>query len=384
MASTSVPRLKRAPSDRCRPVNVQYPACNHVGNDVRTCYPTASTVIEQDEWTKVVWNANHPVLAQLGRVDVYLLSADSGFQVANWTDIATGKGEQSSCADDIWLAGAGANTFNGSPLDWNFRWLIVQAGTTLTGAEPKEPVFRVRQTHQLDAQLQASASSAAAAASSASEASKTRSEISTSPTSGGNGNGPGGLQNGSSSDSFPHWAIALLAVLGFFALLGFLFFAFFMCRDFRQRRRRKDHARRESVGSESPMMASIGAPTSPQSPAQALLPSSQGHAGAPRGSFPRSYRHDASSTTSHTDSGPFSGADAAFVANAFRDALRKPDFKDRPLEEGESPDALPKEPPDVVMSKELAEEGRDIRSVRSERGVKVESLIDHEQDDHGR
>lgn len=115
------------------------------------------------------------------------------------------------------------------------------------------------------------------------------------------------------------------------------------------------------------------------------MASGQGGAGGivGRGSFPRSYRHDASSTTSHSASGPFSGDDAAFIANAFRDTLRRPDFKDRPLEEGESPDALPEksaDPPEMVMSRELAEEGRDIRSVRSERGVKVESLIDHEHD----
>jgi hypothetical protein len=55
--------------------------------------------------------------------------------------------------------------------------------------------------------------------------------------------------------------------------------------------------------------------------------------------------------------------------------LRKPDFADAPVEEGESP-------PDSTdrgreeLNRELAEEGRDIRSVSSSRGVRVETLSD--------
>ena len=78
------------------------------------------------------------------------------------------------------------------------------------------------------------------------------------------------------------------------------------------------------------------------------------------------------------DSGPFSGADAAIMADAFRKALRKPDFVDRPVEEGDSPDqpdiGNPQE--DLLLNQHLAEEGRDIRSVSSSRGVKVETLSD--------
>lgn len=61
------------------------------------------------------------------------------------------------------------------------------------------------------------------------------------------------------------------------------------------------------------------------------------------------------------------------MADAFRKMLRKPDFADQPVEEGESPE----EPSNVDMiGRELAEEGRDIRSVSSERGVRVETLSD--------
>jgi hypothetical protein len=77
------------------------------------------------------------------------------------------------------------------------------------------------------------------------------------------------------------------------------------------------------------------------------------------------------------------------MAQAFRTTLRQPGFVDRPVEEGESPghNGIEEEEDDMVggagssrhhgslaLSKELTEEGKDIRSVSSSRGVKVESL----------
>lgn len=73
------------------------------------------------------------------------------------------------------------------------------------------------------------------------------------------------------------------------------------------------------------------------------------------------------------------------MADAFRKMLRKPDFAGQPVEEGESPDG---ERENEMINRELAEEGRDIRSVRSERGVRVETLSDAGDydtvQDHGR
>lgn len=68
----------------------------------------------------------------------------------------------------------------------------------------------------------------------------------------------------------------------------------------------------------------------------------------------------------------FSGADAAIMADAFRMALRKPEFVDG------SPEERPeeKERETELLNKELAEEGRDIRSVSSSRGVKVEGPVE--------
>jgi len=90
-------------------------------------------------------------------------------------------------------------------------------------------------------------------------------------------------------------------------------------------------------------------------------------------------RHDGASTISRANStdvgGPFSGADAALMAHAFRETLRKPEFDELPPAENDEAaqaDAAAREA--ELMSKELADEGRDIRSVSSERGVLIEPV----------
>lgn len=79
-----------------------------------------------------------------------------------------------------------------------------------------------------------------------------------------------------------------------------------------------------------------------------------------------------SRSNSAQESALFSGADAAIMADAFRMALRKPEFVDG------APDERPEEKAKEteLLNKELAEEGRDIRSVSSSRGVKVEGPVE--------
>lgn len=105
---------------------------------------------------------------------------------------------------------------------------------------------------------------------------------------------------------------------------------------------------------------------------------------------------DGASTRSVSDTGPISGQDAAIMADAFRMALRKPDFADRPLEEGESPDTHPSNPSrepgtpgprkssdlarggggEGMLGSTLAEEGNPLRHVGSARGVTVQHPSD--------
>lgn len=156
------------------------------------------------------------------------------------------------------------------------------------------------------------------------------------------------------------------------------------------------------MGSSSPMMANAAQQGSPLLGGTASLPPpphspvGTGSASAAAGvgfaggagmserdrNAPSVVMHDGASTTSAGDSGPFSGADAAIMADAFRKMLRKPDFAER-LEEGDdSPDGINDDDEDDhphghggvgLIGRELAEEGRDIRSVSSERGVRVET-----------
>lgn len=216
---------------------------------------------------------------------------------------------------------------------------------------------------------------------------------------------PGGsLQGGgvSKGNSFPAWAIALLVVLGVLALISVSGLLFLLIQRYRRRNRRSSGlTHRESMGSSSPMMAQIGEPpNSPPGGASSPPPNygarggafgeraaafgaglGIGGKGAGAGGLRHnnSIAHDGASARSVSD-GPISGQDAAIMADAFRLALRKPDFADRPMEEGESPDTNPNttgsarkssDRPDM-LGNALAEEGNNLRNVGSARGVRVE------------
>lgn len=103
---------------------------------------------------------------------------------------------------------------------------------------------------------------------------------------------------------------------------------------------------------------------------------------------------DNGSTISHADSAyapgapplshtaahppPFSLTDAAALGFAFRNVMRKPDFADVDEGDVDSPGIRQSVVDDdagrEVLETELAEEGRDIRSVSSSRGVKIETV----------
>jgi hypothetical protein len=93
---------------------------------------------------------------------------------------------------------------------------------------------------------------------------------------------------------------------------------------------------------------------------------------------------DGASTISraHSESAPFSGADAAIMADAFRKALRKPEFPGGGVEEGDTPESAKERREAELLGAELAQEGRDLRSVGSSRDVRVQSASDTGHDDH--
>ncbi|GHJ86587.1 hypothetical protein NliqN6_2989 [Naganishia liquefaciens] len=98
-------------------------------------------------------------------------------------------------------------------------------------------------------------------------------------------------------------------------------------------------------------------------------------------------------SASHSDRIPspnsarLSGIEAAAVADAFRQAMRKPDFADIPTEEGESPDSekavtgggLMPITPSRIMERELSGEGVGVRAVNC-RAYQVEGTEDTDEE----
>lgn len=198
----------------------------------------------------------------------------------------------------------------------------------------------------------------------------------------GNPGGPGTVQSGGGGSNFPHWAIAVIVVLGFFALLASGMLAFFIVRRIRARQG-GTLSHRGSMGSSTPMMANAQANSPLLEPGAGFgAAAGAGLVGAAALNRPQTPldAHDGASTTSRASDAAFlSSTDAAIMADAFRKALRKPDFADRPVEEGESPDnGNGGAGTGELINQELAEEGRDIRSVNSSRGFRVEAMSDEE------
>lgn len=279
-------------------------------------------------------------------------------------------------ATKLWIAMRSLNQFsllsvsilrlsNGLDLSTHFRIETTFADSVISSS--------IAAASSASAAAASSSSLSALSVASAASVSRTRTSPSSSST------GSGSVQSDLGGSGFPHWAIAVIVVLGFLAIAALGILAFLITRRIRRRQREEIESNRNSMGSASPMMAKAGH-HSPLLAAAALPVHDQpgdSHSRAGHNA-PSLVMHDGASTSSRAGSageaGPFSGADAAIMADAFRKMLRKPDFAGRPEGE-ESPDSHP-ERKEEILNRELAEEGRDMRSVSSSRGVKVETLSD--------
>ncbi|KAK0439843.1 hypothetical protein EV421DRAFT_1713129 [Armillaria borealis] len=355
------------------------------GNEVISCFPTADSVFPQHQWATFVWNSGLPEFTQTNEVNVYLFRADSREQLLffpNQTNPRNQAGSLTAQVNDTWFGTGGAD-WSGSNLTYTFYWVVTRNDSELDGSELTQTHFTAVQTTYADSVLSSmSATSSTSSSSSTSSASSSSSYTSTATAStaseSGSGssssNGSGSVQSGGSDSNFPHWAIAVIVVLGFLAIATTCILAFFILRRIR-RRNAELESNRNSMGSSSPMMAHVvgNSPGSPLLAAGAGEPqSSVGHGQR----APSIVSPDGASTVSGSagDAGPFSGADAAIMADAFRKALRKPDFMGQPVEEGDSPGTDDRR--GELLNRELADEGRDIRSVSSSRGVRVETMSD--------
>ncbi|TFK24408.1 hypothetical protein FA15DRAFT_704626 [Coprinopsis marcescibilis] len=378
------------------------------GNEIVSCYPTASTVVPQHQWVTFVWNSRRPEIIQFNRVNIYLFRGDSQQEVLSFLDYPNPTdraGFVTAQVNDSWF-GPDAERWSGENISYPFYWAITRADEVLDGNQFPQATFSAIQTTIADSvsasrssasvasvrsveSVSASLSSASVASLSAISAATRLTTINGTPTTltGTFAFPTGNVQSEVGNDSFPRWAIAVIVVLGFLAIAATCALAFLILRRIRRRNQSLHDSNRNSMGSASPMMANADQQASPLLAPAVLSPSTRrpeslrrndSHGGQ---TAPSVVLHDGESGISG-EGGPFSGADAAIMADAFRKMLRKPDFAANPVEEGESPES---NNPDggggaegqQMLSRELAEEGRDIRSVGSSRGVRVESLSDH-------
>ncbi|CAL1713061.1 unnamed protein product [Somion occarium] len=359
-------------------------------NSVFSCFPTANSTIPQHQLASFVWNSNLPQFTRTSLVNIYLFDAASQTILHQWLRQPNPKGRAGVLrfpVNDTWFGPRGVN-WRGTDLNYLFYWVVTGPDDDVRLQGLPQPIFTAVQTTFADSVAASMSSTSAAAASSAASVSSaiaaslssaiaaSLSSATAGPTTtSGVPNPSASIQSGNGGSSFPRWAIAVIVVLGALALLASGILIFFILR--RIRNQRTDAAsNRNSMGSASPMMANAHTGNTPQSPLLGGAAFAAGAGGSHRPTSPDV--HDGASTMSRvSEAAPFSGADAAVMADAFRTALRKPNFADQPVEEGESPDEGDTHPkPTELINRELAEEGRDIRSVSSSRGVKVETLSD--------
>jgi len=296
-----------------------------------------------------------------GNVTMILKNAETDVEVGNWTQ-PNKLGRYSLAVDDNWFDARAITEWGGEDRNWTFYWEIIPSTQTIDGGETRQPTFVVVQTALPDSAL--SSSSASIISQSLASVSRSIESADASAVAAQQS----ALQSSRNDTFFPPWAIALIVILGVISIISILTLIFVLLRG---ARRSRSNSRRHSIGSESPMIVQPGGATSPVTAnvTGAGVPLSPPVRNAP------SIRYNDSivSRTNSAAEGVITGTDAAIMADAFRKALRKPDFADRPHEEGESPEtnAEANEREALLLNRELAEEGHNIRSVSSEKGVKV-------------
>ncbi|KAJ1022393.1 hypothetical protein NDA13_005301 [Ustilago tritici] len=422
----------------------------YVGNEDLSCYPDAGTTIAQNTWSKFIWNANYPLFAQRGYVDVYLFQQDTDRLVTSWTSQDNGQGRLSFEPTDSWWANrpAANNIQPDQNISWPFYFVVLASGQPLSGTTSRLATFTaVQTTLPLSiAQARASSSSAAAAASASSASAASASAASASAgasiatatitdgaaaasalqsslsaalesslhasglsgtetlagtttatlpngsaitataTAQANGGRLGGSANSRNSNglALPTYAIVLITVLGFLAIAAAIAGAYFSMAALRRRRQRQ--AGNGSHRSSSPMMAAVAGSlaghgihdggygageTSHMLEAEdgggtSMYPAA-GAAGV--GAADGAAMMASNSKSSRfSEEQPFTSDEASRMADAFRNALRNPEFApgmggESSGADGESPGEGETSRASALLREELAAEGKDLRDV---------------------
>lgn len=380
-----------------------------VGNDQLSCYPTANTTVLQNAWSRFIWNTNYPLFIGRGSVDVYLFQQDTDRMVTSWTSQDNGAGRLSFQPNDSWWVNKSAaeHIQPNQNISWPFYFVVLPSGDSLSGTTSRLATFTAIQT----ALPFAIASSRAAAASSTRTALSAASATSTSMTIGSaaaasalqsslsaaivsslrasgfsgtqtaqatatatlaNGSlvtatataqangGRLGVPSHSKNLALPTYAIVLIAVLGFLAILAACLGAYFGMAALRKRRQQGGNG---SHRSSSPIMAAASvtgvSSTIASHPGEQayMLPNDQAGAAAPQNRY--------------SDDQPFTTDEASRMADAFRNALRNPEFLpgQSSVDEGESPSEdtntaeTSHKRASTLLRDELAAEGKDLQNV---------------------
>ncbi|KAF8333534.1 uncharacterized protein EI90DRAFT_2970988 [Cantharellus anzutake] len=343
--------------------------CSPADNSQLSCLPTQNQQVIQNQWFTFEWSTGNPLFNQVTDVDIYLLSANSDQTLAHWT-LPKQQGTLQVLANDTFWGTQGLSIQSGQNQSYPFNFVILPTTATLHFGERTEPTFTGIQTALPNSAL-LSLSSVSSVQSTRSVQSS-QSVASTSSIFFQSSVSTQSVHASNTGSEFPHWATALLAVFGSLAVLALLAFSYMLLR---KMRRKQDLAKRNSTGSRSPMIA---APTSPMSvgqpeagggvgpaPGGSLVGAAFGAGAVQRDSSVRGPATDGGSMVS-SEPGLISTADAQILGDAFRQAMRSIG----PLEEGDN---------GQLLNRELAEEGRDIRSVSSARDVRVEGSSAQQQ-----
>ncbi|GAA5902307.1 uncharacterized protein JCM6883_001362 [Sporobolomyces salmoneus] len=243
------------------PMAEGYPSCNYVGNGILSCYPESNTTIVEGTYSKFIWNAQFPTFIGAGDVDIYLYNANTEEIATSWLGVQNARGMIGITPDDEWWPQESAQEWFNSDRNQTipYYFIVVDGDSELTGGETRQSTFTVIQTappsslsstlailtaSSLSSVSSISAASASASlsslsselsassvsASSASRSTTTRSDGSLQPSEDGSGGGP----------AIPKWAIAIIVILGFFALVGGAFAIFFCLGRARKRRRQNE------------------------------------------------------------------------------------------------------------------------------------------------
>lgn len=116
------------------------PSCLNQPNYVLSCFPTPSTTLVQNIWSKFVFNSQFPTFIGVGKVDIYLYHADSETIATSYLGIESARGTIGILPGESWWPIETQWTV-GSNRTFPYFFVIVDANSTLNGGEQHQATF---------------------------------------------------------------------------------------------------------------------------------------------------------------------------------------------------------------------------------------------------